>query len=784
MRYVRGHGHTEPGGVMIIGEAPGAEEERFGRPFVGSSGRELDAMLQDAGIRLSEVYKTNVIRFRPPGNNIEEFVRLEKRKPEGEWVSFKGAWVKPFVVEHYEHLIAEIESISPRCIILTGNTPLWFVAGRNGITKWRGSQLRVEIAGKTYNVLPIIHPAAILRDWSQRAITVLDLRRVNRNFEPPDRQYIINPPFDHAMEVLESLDGKKIAIDIETSQKQIICIGFAWSPREAMCVPISNYDIEQQVAFVKKMSEILPRCKVVGQNLIYDTFYIAVWYGFIVDPYFDTMIAQNVLYAGLPKKLDYLASMYCEHYEYWKDDIKEWSTSSIPQNEQLWRYNATDCAITFEVSQVQEALIESQGLSNQFEFQMSLFRPTLEVMLRGVRLNSDLRENISNELTSAIKEREEWLANLFGHPVNPRSPKQLMDLFYSDLAKSDGRHNYLNIPKVKNRSTGKPTLNEEALDVIAAAEPLLAPAIKRIKEIRTLNILKSTFVEAEGPRDRFYCGYNIAGTSTYRFSSSANPFGWGTNGQNIPKWERDDPEKSKLPNIRHMFVPDDGFILWAADLVKADLHVVVWEADDDELREQLANGVNIYREATKIVDMPYTKAKSFIHGTNYGGSYRTMAISQKIPEAKAREAQAAWFARHPGIKAWHNRVMAKLEKTRSVQNAFGYRIIFFDRPQGILPEALAWIPQSTVACVINRAWMQIRRSVPEAQILLQVHDELVGQIHERYAHKLPMIYRCMRVIVPYERPLVIPWEFKVGQSWGEMTAFTPGVNNVENVKAS
>ena len=110
-----------------------------------------------------------------------------------------------------------------------------------------------------------------------------------------------------------------------------------------------------------------------------------------------------------------------------------------------------------------------------------------------------------------------------------------------------------------------------------------------------------------------------------------------------------------------------------------------------------------------------------------------------------------------------------MQKYHFVENRFGYRWYIFDRIDGILPEALAWTPQSTVSCVINRAWVNIHDTLPEVQVLLQVHDSLAGQFPTHLRSILiPKIKEASSIIIPYEDPLIIPVGLKTSEvSWGD-----------------
>lgn len=251
----------------------------------------------------------------------------------------------------------------------------------------------------------------------------------------------------------------------------------------------------------------------------------------------------------------------------------------------------------------------------------------------------------------------------------------------------------------------------------------------------------------------------------------------------------------KLPNIRELFLPDPEHIICDVDLDRADLQVVVWEADDADLKRRLRMGVDLhivngieikggslpsedelvpshpkYPEHARRYAKERKAAKAFVHGTNYGGSARTMAINTGVTVREAEIMQKRWFGAHPGIKRWHERVEEQLFKTRTVTNAFGFRRFYFDRIEGLLPEALAWVPQSTVAHVTNTAILNIHENLPQVKLLLQVHDSLVFQYHRKYDPAIrPKIREQCLIPVPYDDPLIIPVGLAISErSWGEV----------------
>ena len=215
--------------------------------------------------------------------------------------------------------------------------------------------------------------------------------------------------------------------------------------------------------------------------------------------------------------------MYCEHYVYWKDDGKGWDPS-IPE-EQYWTYNCTDCVYTFEVDEAQQRVVDQVGKREIHDFQQTLFWPVLRSMNRGVRISQDKRNEFLQLLFPQIQAHQAFLADVLGYELNVGSPPQMQDLVYRQF----------NLPKQYSRSSGGVTCDDEALNKLAAKEPLFRPIATAILELRSLTKFLSTYVMAKLDIDgRMRCSFSIPGTETFRFSSSANPFGSGANLQNIP----------------------------------------------------------------------------------------------------------------------------------------------------------------------------------------------------------------------------------------------------------
>lgn len=824
---VRGVGPI-PARVMIVGEAPGEKEEEAGVPFVGPSGNLLDRLLGEAGISRAECYVTNVCKVRPPNNYLPAFVAETKAARTTAHSLHRDKWVTREVTEGITELLAEINLVKPNLVICFGNLALWALTGEWGVMKWRGSQMTSDLAGhQSLKVLPSIHPAAVLREWAFRRLVVQDLRRAASHLyagpwnNRPEWRFVVRPIYDRVLDTFAEINDRLaegelwLEFDIETRGRghvHIDCIGFSWSDEDAICIPFmargkpaGYWSPEEEAWIVYSLYKILthPNARVCWHNGLYDAQIVYHNWHFYPRGAYDTMIGHHSAFSALPKALFFCASMYSPYYRYWKDEGK---IASDRAEDERWTYNLQDCYYTRQVRLALHASRASLGIEGVDARQQSLFWPVLRAMERGVRIDTKVRDKMAGEVSEALSDREAFLYRILGHQINPASPKQMQTLFYEDL----GQRPFLKATEIKGRRVYRPTCDDEALTKIGAREPLLRPLCNAIADIRTLEKLGRDFIMMPLSEDgRMRCSFNIAGDAggksapySYRLSSSKNPFGSGGNLQTIPseksksmgKFDQRGGMDFEPPNIRRMFVPDAGFTFFDMDLDRADLQVVIWESNDTDLKSAIRLGADLHLFNVYTLDgqdpPPLEElveghprypdhrgprrhkrefAKVFCHATNYGGSAKTISEHTGRTVHEVSKAQDKWFGAHPAIKAWHEETARQVEKRRYVENRFGYRWYIFDRTDGILPEALAWVPQSTVGIVINSIWLEFHAHLPEVQVLLQVHDSLAGQVP---THRLPTLLPKMRglskIVVPYEDPLIIPTGIKTSEvSWGD-----------------
>lgn len=249
-------------------------------------------------------------------------------------------------------------------------------------------------------------------------------------------------------------------------------------------------------------------------------------------------------------------------------------------------------------------------------------------------------------------------------------------------------------------------------------------------------------------------------------------------------------KRFKLPNVRDIFIPDPGYTIAEVDLAGADAQVVAWDSGDEDLKTAFRQGVNIHEKncldmfgeelagrdprRTIFESSPghftyYHCLKTAVHATNYVSSPRTLSQSLGWPISVSGDFQSRWFKLHPAIRDWHRRIERQLQIERKVRNAFGYALPIFARPEGALPEALAWIGQSTVAINCAKGWQVIERE-PLTTPLLNVHDSIVFQYRTTQEKEALTTLKTKldQIQVPYPDPLTIQWDLKTSlHSWGQ-----------------
>jgi DNA polymerase I-like protein with 3'-5' exonuclease and polymerase domains len=417
-----------------------------------------------------------------------------------------------------------------------------------------------------------------------------------------------------------------------------------------------------------------------------------------------------------------------------------------------------------------------------YQFQLDLADVALRMMERGVNVDGDVMKSLEAAVAEALATRIAAVEAILGEKFT-RFNADGEPTFFGSSVQIKALMEKLGQRPGTNRKTGRDAFDDETLFRIGVRTPGLKPLCWAIMEFRTLRNMRANFLRARRePNGKLRTSWNTAGPETFRWSSSTNAFWRGANLENIAK-PFHSMTGTALPNLRSAIVPSTGCLLWERDLAGADAQVVAWDSGDEVLKQMFREKVKIHAVTSREVyggdagpdgrrEPYYTLAKKGRHAWHYGAKSRTIGMSLGITVKEADKLIARMAGLNPMIPKWHERVKVALHAPKHmITNAFGYRIIFFGRPDDCLPQALAWIGQGTVACVINRACVALDAEVPEAPLLMNQHDSLVGENQiDLWPATSPRIEeRFTRIVVPYPDPLVIPTELKTSTiSWGDM----------------
>ena len=460
-------------------------------------------------------------------------------------------------------------------------------------------------------------------------------------------------------------------------------------------------------------------------------------------------------------------------------------------------YNGLDACITLEVFE------EVSTLYNQppdiYSFSRALQAPVLEMMCRGFRVDEYERQAAIRDFRQLIETLNRQLQVMayavWDKELNPRSPKQLLAFFYSTMR----------LPEIWSSKKGVRKLSMdietlEKLEVYLHARPIIAH-ILRIRELSKMLSVLETEID---PDFRMRTSYNIGGTESGRFSSSANAFGTGTNLQNLrqdPDWRADDG-RYKI-SLRKIFVADLGYKICGIDLEQAESREVGWLLgtlfDDWSYLDACEAGdlhtatcmliwqdlpwTNDPKENRKIADRNFYRQFSYRdmskrggHGTTYVGTAFTMSRHLKVPVKLMENFQHAFLRAYP-MSRWHTWTAGQIQTIQQLTTPFGRRRHFFGHPNDdtTLREAVAYVPQSATADRMNlaiwRIWYYMGTRV---QLLAQVHDAVYFQFPED-ADAGALIAEALTYLrTPFKhtrpngevRTFDVPGEAKLGWNWG------------------
>jgi len=604
--------------IMIVGEAPGEQEDRKGKPFVGDSGRKLQYIFERIGMKRKEVFLTNIARCRPSKND----------KPK-----------KKQIMACAPHLLYEILKVQPKAIVTMGATALETVTGQpntkhNGLSSRRGFPKRQTFkwespAGKVYRhecwVIPTYHPSAALREggWIYDDLIAHDLSLAmdyaagKQTLQMPKTRVVVAKELSFTLKLIEKMkEVGRFVVDAETTgldpnKDEVLCLGFCWRAGEAWIIPflgqnkVPIWDEQDLKVLVAALVDLFLSAEIIGQGIKFDLKFICRLLGIELAQLrvvFDTMVAHHCIDEN---KLHNLTSQ-CQWYLRWErydevmlqyydhDEAQYW----LAPDEVLWNYCGYDVDGEFQLAELHTTTLKKEKLVTAFKTEMGLIMPLADVELQGVRVDID---KMKEKVTDAQKSAEEalaWLrmeaaktlpegaATLF----NPASTQQL-SAWLIDLG----------VPLSKKTKKGNISTGKNVMSALALQDNVYGEIATKIKQFREANKLLGTYLDGsslQGGKEgaefkqegggflkyvdeagRIYPTYHSSRTVTGRLSATDPAV------QTIPR----------LHGLRNMLVPDfedDVFI--SCDYSKAELCVMAWLANDEVMARELISNVDLH----------------------------------------------------------------------------------------------------------------------------------------------------------------------------------------------
>lgn len=760
--------------IAFVGEAPAREEVKLGRPFVGTVGEEFDRRLLSARIVRSLCYITNMLKeqvpFKGGSSDYSSYIDFGK----------KGYPRTVRYTEYEEYLKEELRGVSANVIVPIGKLACYALTGRAEITKLRGSILKGLDGRKT---IPIVHPGAIRKLYLYSYYVTRDLKKILRESESPDivlpnRHIIIEPKYIEVMDYLRSCRNKDLlTIDIEVLGAEISRMGVSRAVDDAISISFSRGDRdlflpEEELNIWKELTALLEDLDIVkrGQNITFDATYLLQKYGIRVRNMEDTMVAQGLLYPDFPKSLEFITAWYTDE-PYYKDERKKYS--NIGGSEEAFSiYNGKDCCVCHEAFPKIMADLDELGNIETYKRQARMIEPAVYMQARGIKVDTAGLQRESEKAKVKIEELQQEFWDLCGEQLNPKSPKQMADYFYV----KKGHKPYTDKGKVTTDVTAMKRLARKG---VKEANILL--------QIRKWVKLKGTYFDMVVDSDgRLRSSFNPIGSKYGRFSSSKTIFDTGTDFQNQPE------------SVRKFFLADDDCLMYSKDLDQGENRIVAYISPEPSMIEAFENGEDIHRKTAGLVlDKPANEVsdtdgsyplgdedwserfmgKKTNHAFNYGWGYRKFALKCGLKEGVGKMLKETYFIHYPGVRQYHLWIEDLLYKSRKLVNCFGRVYFFLNRGDELLTDALAFIPQSTVADIINSRGMEPiyydQQKYFGVDLLNQVHDEILFQIPLRYGLKyhaecLLDITRSLEQPIKWkQKEFVIPTSTSVGIKWGK-----------------
>ncbi|AXX26765.1 DNA polymerase I [Serratia marcescens] len=567
---------------------------------------------------------------------------------------------------------------------------------------------------------------------------------------------------------------------LDTLTANLIGLSFAIAPGEAAYLPVAHdyLDAPAQLDRAYVLEALKPlledeKALKVGQNLKFDMSLLARYGIEMRGIAYDTMLESYVLDSvGGRHDMDSLADRYLGHKTITFEEIAGKGKNQLTFNqialEQAAPYAAEDADVTLQLHLAMwPQLKQSAELLTVFnEIEMPLLPVLSHIERTGVLIDPAILSAHSQELAKRLAELEAQAHELAEEPFNLASTKQLQAILYEKQK----------LPVLKKTPGGAPSTNEEVLAELALDYPLP----KVILEYRGLAKLKTTYTDKlplmiNPVSGRVHTSYHQAVTATGRLSSS------DPNLQNIPV------RNEEGRRIRQAFIAPEGYRIVAADYSQIELRIMAHLSQDEGLLKAFAEGKDIHRAtASEVFGVPLDKvtgeqrrsAKAINFGLIYGMSAFGLARQLGIPRGEAQRYMDLYFERYPGVLDYMERTRQQASEQGYVSTLDGRRLYLPDvrssnamRRKAAERAAINAPMQGTAADIIKRAmievdaWLQGQEK-PLVRAIMQVHDELVFEVHESVIEEAS---QRIRQLMEGSMALAVPLKVDVGvgMNWDE-----------------
>ncbi len=573
----------------------------------------------------------------------------------------------------------------------------------------------------------------------------------NKETMEADYQTIVSK--ESLLSLLSELESSELfAFDTETTsldsmQAELVGLSFSTQAGRAVYIPVGHeYPGAPEQLDRTEVLDLLrpvlqdPRRAKVGQHIKYDMNVLSLYDVQVAGVAFDSMLESYVLNStGSRHDMDSLALKYLGRQTTHYEDIagkgaKQILFSQVPV-EEASHYAAEDADITLQLHEhLWPRLLKVPTLADVLQrIEIPLVPVLARMEQRGVLIDGDQLARQSREMALQMQALEKQAFEAAGQPFKLGSPKQLQQILFEKLG----------LPVIRKTPKGQPSTAEDVLAELAVDYEL--PSL--VLEYRSLAKLKSTYTDKLprqiNPRTgRVHTSYHQAVAATGRLSSS------DPNLQNIPI------KTARGRRIREAFVAPDGYLIMACDYSQIELRIMAHLSGDPGLMKAFQANVDVHRAtASEVFDVSYDEvdkvhrraAKAINFGLMYGMSAFGLSRQLKIGRAEAQAYMDTYFMRYPGVQQFMEDTRATAREQGYVETLFGRRLYLPDinasnmqRRKAAERAAINAPMQGTAADIIKRAmisidaWLQSEPAgqIPDAFLVMQVHDELVFEVRE------------------------------------------------------